>query len=180
MRQKPGGPRVAQPRSVLSRRSAAVPGSLGTLASEHREAGSKRQREKSPGPHGAEQGRLEATGPRPPRHTGPGPHTPGGRPSSGQTLPNRNGCFVIMKRHGGKEFRAREAMPRPEAEEVLSCTRQLAGLGGEAKPSQAGKGLARPQNKVAWSLGRRGTAAALGAVPRPSWVGPPASRAVPS
>lgn len=88
--------------------------------------------------------------------------------------------FVIMKRHGGKEFRAREAMPRPEAEEVLSCTRQLAGLGGEAKPSQAGKGLARPQNKVAWSLGRRGTAAALGAVPRPSWVGPPASRAVPS
>lgn len=54
-------------------------------------------------------------------------------------LPNRSRCFVIMKRHGGKEFRAREAMPRPEAEEVLSCTRQLAGLGGEAKPSQAGK-----------------------------------------
>lgn len=38
MKQKPGGPRVARPHSVLSRRSAAVPGSLGTLASEHREA----------------------------------------------------------------------------------------------------------------------------------------------
>lgn len=71
-------------------------------------------------------------------------------------LPNRSRCFVIMKRHGGKEFRAREAMPWPEAEEVLSCTRQLAGLGGEAKPSQAGTGAGETPEQSGLEPGAEG------------------------
>lgn len=142
MRQKPGGPRVAQPHSVLSRRSAAVPGSLGTLASEHREAGGRAKgRERRARVH-MEQSRAVS------RPQAPGlPDTPAlartrlvAVPPPARLCRTETDVFVIMKRHGGKEFRAREAMPRPEAEEVLSCTRQLAGLGGEVKPSQAGKG----------------------------------------
>lgn len=64
--------------------------------------------------------------------------------------------FVIMKRHSGKEFRAREAMPWPEAEEVLSCTRQLAGLGGEAKPSQAGTGAGKTPEQSGLEPGAEG------------------------